>query len=191
MEHEYTVQGGRSRTSVGRYLSILAAGISAALVFILFWFVDLAKALGLPASVPSSILSLIGAGAVFTALYWLLDRRAWRWKAVAFALKVPDLSGKWECRGETLDTSGAVMKEWSGSVTIVQSWDRLRVRLRTERSGSNSDSAAIINDEADGYRLFYSYKNDPKIGETELTAHRGAHVFAFGNSASADRRIDR
>jgi hypothetical protein len=49
---------------------------------------------------------------------------------------------------------------------------KLRVRLKTDRSGSNSETAALVWDEADGYRLIYSYRNNLNIGETQLNGHQ-------------------
>lgn len=179
LEHEYTVAGGLSRVQVGRYLSLIAAAVSAAVIFLLLWSVDVARSLGLPANLPPSVLSLAGAGAVFTILYWVLNRYAWRWNLIGQVLKVPDLSGEWECRGQTINPDSSRSFTWDATITIVQSWDKLRVRLKTTQSGSNSDSAALICDEADGYRLFYSYKNDPRIGETDLSGHRGFAEITF------------
>ena len=52
LEHEYSVLGGVSRTKVGRYLSLISAAVSAGIVFILLWGVDLAKRFGVPANLP-------------------------------------------------------------------------------------------------------------------------------------------
>ena len=185
LEHEYTMLGGISRAKVGRYLSLISAIVSAIIVFILLFGVDLAKKYGIPASLPPSILSLIGAGAVFTALYWLLDRYAWRWGPIGKLLKVPNLSGDWECEGQTFNADHSHRGPWKGSVVIIQSWDKLRVRLKTDQSSSNSNSAALICDEADGYRLFYSYKNEPRIEEKDLNSHRGFAEIVFGKDLKA------
>lgn len=157
----------------------MAAAVSGAIVYLLLRAVDIAQQLGIPANLPPSILSLVGAGAVFTALYWILDRYAWQWPVISRLLKVPNLSGEWHCRGQTLNTDKTVAYDWSGTLTVLQSWDRLRVRLKTETSGSNSISAALICDSIDGYRLFYSYRNDPRIGEPELVSHRGFAEITF------------
>jgi hypothetical protein len=94
-------------------------------------------------------------------------------------LKVPDLSGKWRCIGRTLNADGSTKHDWEGTVTILQSWDKLRVHLKTSHSGSNSITAALLYDEADGYVLLYHYKNDPHIGEPELRSHRGFAELLF------------
>ncbi|WP_245515755.1 hypothetical protein [Oharaeibacter diazotrophicus] len=179
LEHEYTVLGGLSRAKVGRYLSLISAAVSAAIILALLWGVDMAKRFGVVANLPPSVLSLVGAGAVFAVLYWLLDRYAWRWTVIGKLLKVPDLNGNWSCKGKTVKTDTNPGYEWDAYITIVQSWDKIRVRLKTAQSGSNSVSAALVCDEADGYRLFYSYKNDPHIGETELRSHRGFAEIVF------------
>lgn len=189
LEHEYSLLGGFSRAKVGRYLILASASVSAVIVFVLLWAVDIAKKFEIPANLPPSLLSLVSAGAVFVVLYWLFDKYAWKWPYIAKVLNVPDLSGKWSCTGQSLNLAGEVTFKWEGQVIIVQSWDKLRVRFSTDKSGSNSNSAAIIRDEADGYRLFYSYKNDPKILETELHSHRGFAELTFNkelNSAEGE-----
>lgn len=185
LEHEYTHLGGVSRLSVGRWLAIASATVSGGIVFLLLWAVDLAQSMGLPVNLPPSVLSLVGAGVVFMVLAWLLNRHAWRWRIVQAVLQVPDLSGTWTCTGRTIGTSTNPEYEWSGTVTIVQSWDKIRIRLKTNTSASNSKSAALVKDEADGWRVFYSYSNEPRIGETELNAHRGFAEIVFDKELTA------
>lgn len=179
LEHEYTLLGGVSRLNIGRYLALISAAVSGLIVFALLSSVDLARRFGIAASVPPSVLSFVGAGTVFTALSWVLNRYAWRWKFINTMLRIPDLGGNWTCHGSTMATASNGAFEWTGEVTIVQSWDKIRVRLKTATSTSNSRSAALIRDEADGWRLFYSYQNDPKIDQTELHAHRGFSEILF------------
>jgi hypothetical protein len=188
-EHEYALLDGVNRAKVGRYLAILSGLISGAIVYVLLAIVDVAKRVGLPVNVPPTLFSLVSAGAVFAVLYWALDRYAWRWSRLAQLLRVPDLSGQWDCEGESLNQDGTVAYQWKGLVTIVQSWDKIRVRLKTQQSGSNSISAALICDKADGYVLIYHYRNDPKVGQPELNSHRGFAELTFSNdrqSAAGD-----
>lgn len=140
---------------------------------------DVATALGLSPNLPPVVFSLISAGVVYGALYWVLNTYGWKMGPIAKVLKVPDISGDWRCSGKSLNAAREVTYEWEGTVTIVQRWDRLRVRLRTSQSGSQSVSAAILHDEADGWRLMYHYRNDPKIDEPELKAHRGFAELVF------------
>ena len=183
-DHEYALLGGINRAKVGRYLSVAAAAISALVMLCVLALWDVAKALGLPPNIPPAVLSLIGAGSIFTVLYWFLDRHAWKWAPVGGWLKAPDLSGEWDCQGTTLAPDGSVAFEWSGTIKIVQSWDKIRVRLTTSTSGSNSLAAALVCDEADGFRLLYNYRNDPRVGEPELQTHRGFAELVFSPDRS-------
>jgi hypothetical protein len=173
LDHEYALLGGSNRAKVGRYLSIIAAAVSAAIVLVLLSLVDLARSLGLPANLTPSVMSLVGAGAVFGVLYWIFNRYAWRWPLVSLAVRVPNLSGEWKCTGRTYNPDGSIQHDWKANVTIYQCWDKIRVKLRTEQSGSDSIAAALTCDENDGYRLLYNYRNQPRIGEVELKAHVG------------------
>lgn len=187
LEHEYALLGGINRASIGRWISTISAALSGALVFLLLSAVDLAKALGVNVNLPPTFLSLVGAGAVYVVLFWLFDRHLWRIGPVAKLLKVPDLSGRWQCEGVPLDKGKVV--SWHGEMRIVQSWDRIRVHLTTEESTSDSLAAALQYDAAEGYRLFYHYRNQPRVGSLKLAAHHGFAelVFAEGEqSATGD-----
>ena len=179
MEHEYSVLGGLNRAAIGRYLSIAASAIAASLGTIAAWLIDLAKRIGIAEHVPALVLWPLTAGLIYMGLYWIFESRIWKWRRLSDLLKVPDLSGTWDCKGETLSEGRAV---WVGEVTIVQSWDKLRVRLKTDQSGSNSVAAALVFDQADGgFRLLYNYKNEPRIGEAELKGHRGSAELIFAS----------
>ena len=177
LEHEYALVGGYNRSHVGRWLGRLAAAISAVLVFILLALVDLARLLRIDVNLPPMVLSLLGAGAVYAALYWLFDRMAWKVGPISRFLKAPDLSGTWRCTGLRMEQQPPV--PWSGDVTIIQSWDKLRVHLETPTSCSDSVAAALVHDAAAGYRLMYHYKNQPRIGALGLTAHHGFAELTF------------
>lgn len=187
LEHEYALLEGFNRASVGRWLQVGAAAISAVIVFVLLSAVDLAKRYALDVNVPPVVMSLVGAGTVYGALYWLFSRHVWKLSAVARMLKVPNLSGTWSCEGVTLEKEPNI--DWSGTVKIVQSWDKLRIHLETEQSVSDSIAAAMLHDEAVGYRLLYHYENRPRIGATALSAHHGFAELTFAageNSATGE-----
>jgi hypothetical protein len=177
--HEYSLIGGINRERIGRYLALLAATISGWIVFVLLSAVDLARRLGVSVNLPPAVLSLVGAGTIFGILYWIFNRFAWRWRYLGLLLKVPDLRGEWQCKGKSLKADGTLDQQWNGTITITQSWDKLRIRLKTPQSSSNSVSAALVQDDMDGYILLYHYKNDPMIGEPELQSHRGFAELAF------------
>lgn len=176
MEHEYSILGGLNRAAIGRYLSIAASGIAAAFGTLVAWLINKANAIGITEHVPSVVLWPVTAGLIYVALYGLFETRIWKWSRLAELLKVPNLSGTWDCHGQTLSEKGSA---WAGEVTIVQSWDKLRIRLKTGQSISNSVAAALVYDQADGFRLLYNYKNEPRIGELELNGHRGSAELTF------------
>jgi hypothetical protein len=173
LDHDYALMGALNRAKIGRYLGLVAAAVSAVIVFILLAAVDLIQKLGLSATLTPSVMSLAGAGAVFGVLYWIFNHYAWRWPLLNLAVKVPNLAGDWNCRGTSLNPDGSLQYEWKGSISIYQRWDRIRVRLKTEQSGSDSIAAALVCDDNDGYRLLYNYRNHPHIGEVELKSHLG------------------
>jgi uncharacterized protein YndB with AHSA1/START domain len=177
--HEYVLLDGISRASIGRYITIAAAGVSAGLVFLILQVIDLAQRFGLNAHLTPSVMSLIGAFTVYAVLYALFNRKLWRLPWIGRFLKVPDLDGRWECSGVSQDEIGGTEHAWHGTVSIFQSWDRLRIRMDTPQSGSSSLVAALMHDEAGGYRLFYTYANDPRNDQPELRSHLGYCDMSF------------
>jgi SMODS-associating 2TM, beta-strand rich effector domain len=179
IEHEYSVLGGPNRAAIGRTLSLIAAAASSILVALALAAIDLARTLGLSHAIPQVVLWPLTAGLIYAGLYWLFDQHVWKLPRLSKLLRVPDLSGTWLCRGQTLKPDGSPEREWTAEVAIVQSWDRLRVRLKTPQSTSNSIAAALVYDQADGYRLLYNYRNEPRIGQPQLAGHRGSAELLF------------
>ena len=179
MEHEYSVLGGLNRAAIGRYLSIAASLIAAGLGAGVVLLIDLAKTLGWAGHVPALVLWPLTAGLIYSVLYWWFESRVWKQPKLAGLLKVPDLAGIWHCDDQTINPDKTLGQKWDGEVTIIQSWDKLRIRLKTLQSGSNSIAAALVHDQADGFRLLYNYKNDPNIDEPDLVAHRGSAELVF------------
>lgn len=176
-EHEYALLGGTNRSNVGKWLMRASAAVSAGAVFVLLAVVDLAKRLGVDANLPPTVLSLLGAGSVYFVLYWTFDQFAWKLGPVGRCLKVPNISGKWMCEGTGLHCDPPL--SWRGSVVIVQSWDRIRVRLETAQSSSDSVAAALLHETETGDRLLYHYRNQPRAGEADLHAHHGFAELVF------------
>lgn len=190
--HEYVLLDGINRAKIGRYLAMLSSVVSAAAVFSVLNLIDLAKRFGWSVHLTPSLMSLMGAATVYVALYWAFNRYLWRAQMLNGLLRVPNLEGSWSCEGVSYsdEPGGRVERSWTGTVSIVQSWDRLRIRLATAQSGSDSLVAAIRHDEVGGYRLFYNYANDPKIEQLhELTRHIGfcdMHIAADQKSADGE-----
>jgi SMODS-associating 2TM, beta-strand rich effector domain len=172
-DHEYALVGGVNRAKIGRYITLTSAIVSAGIVFVLLSAVDVAKRYNIPVNLPPVVLSLVGAGSVFVALYWIFDRFLWRLPGIGRLLNVPNLSGDWHCDGQTLNPDKTPGYVWQGTVTIAQSWDKIRLHLVTKSSASDSVAAAITYDSIDGYHLLYHYRNTPAVTSTDLAAHRG------------------
>ncbi len=184
-EHEYALIGGWNRAQIGRWLALVAGLAASGTVFLLLVGVDLAGRLGLEPQLPTVIVWPIGAGAWYALIYWVFDRFAWKVPALSRLLHVPDLAGTWECTGRSHDPAMAAPFEWSGTVTIWQTWDKLRIRLKTATSGSHSVTAALLYDPTEGYRLMYHYRNDPRVDQPEIKPHRGFAEIVFDEGLGA------
>jgi hypothetical protein len=174
-DHEYALVGGINRSTVGRYIASIAAALSAVLVFLVLLFVDVATPLGISPNVPPSVFSLISAAGVYTGLYFLFCKYLWRWKFIADLIQLPDISGRWNCYAESSysDDRHSDGTAWEAVVKISQTWDKIFITLTTEKSRSESVSAALIAEGNGNFRLLYHYKNDPRRFEDGLNAHHG------------------
>jgi len=172
-DHEYSVVG-HSRSQIGRYLAIAAALASSALVALGTWWSQIVVQFGLP---PWSnfVATPVSAAAIYVSLHFLFNK--WGWCIAFYFLGLPNISGTWACSGETRGDDNAVIYEWNGTVTISQTWEKIRVTLRTEQSSSRSVSAALIPD-GDRWMLMYSYRNEPRAGEP-LNPHLGYCELSF------------
>jgi SMODS-associating 2TM, beta-strand rich effector domain len=185
--HEYAVIG-HSRAMVGRYLGIIAGLASSGLAVLIATAITYAEQWGLLQTRAYWTLPLTAA-IFYTLGHLAFDKWAWRTWLVHFVLDIPDLRGKWDCAGETIDAStGAVTHNWTAVVTISQGWEKIRIYVQTAQSRSRSVAASIVVEEDLGYILMYSYRNEPRPGEPELKAHHGYaewHIAADGSSAEA------
>jgi len=162
--HEYTVQNGMNRSKVGKTLyslsTILTALIVSQLIRYLIWF----------ESVPTLISTVILTIILFYVIYYSFNNWIWKLRPVSGLLKLPNISGTWSCNGK----SNYENFNWHGKVQIIQSWDKIRITLITERSSSESISAVIIYDDIHGYKLVYNYENKPNsLDDTNLRTHVG------------------
>jgi len=182
LDHEYAILGGMNRAKVGRYLALVAAATSAGAVVMSSSLGLWLESKGWPRILTNWIATAVSAGIAWTALYWMLDRHAWRWPLVGRALGVPDISGDWIIEGVSLSSDGE--RIWRGTAKISQRWDKIHVRIDTAHSISDSITAALLCEPGGGHRLLYTYRNTPKIRERDLQAHRGSADLLF----AADRQ---
>jgi len=103
--HEYSIIG-HSRTTVGRYLGVLAAWIAAGSVVASGAATGIAQWLGLSDRLSHITVVPLSVAVVYPVAHWLFDRFAWKY--AGGVLKIPDISGDWQCGGVTLAEDGAV-----------------------------------------------------------------------------------
>jgi hypothetical protein len=122
----------------------------------------------------------LSSGAIFYFIYRIFDKWAWRISWVRRLLLVPDLNGVWNCAGVTLQQGDEKPnKNWTSTITVVQSWSKIIIRLKTESSESHSTSAAVVHEVGNGFRLRFSYQNTPKAQRPELKPHAGFCEIVF------------
>lgn len=175
-DHEYSIVG-HSRTSVGRYLGVVAAIVVSTLTTAGIGISNLFRGLGFPIWAQGAFAIPISAGLTYWVVHFLFNRYGWR--ALTWLSQVPDINGTWSCEGQTIGDDGSVKFVWTGTVTISQNWEKIRVNLKTATSGSNSIIAALVPEPDKSWTLFYSYVNEPKIGEAELQRHSGYAELQF------------
>ncbi len=162
--HEYTVQNGTNRSNIGKTIyplaAFLAGGLSLILIKCFSWF----------PSIPNFISTAFLTALLFFILYYSFNHWIWKSKYISKFLKFPNISGDWVCKGE----SSFENLSWQAQVKITQTWDRMRIVLITDKSSSESVSAAIIYDDIKGYRLVYNYRNQPdSLDDESLKTHIG------------------
>ena len=172
LPHEYSVIG-LDRTIIGRYLGTAAGLMASGTALLITIGFDLAKRLGFSDEGASLAIFPVNAALFYFLGHLAFDRWIWRHKFIQTILGVPDLNGEWDCQGSTKDNDGNVTHEWTATVTITQTWEKIRVYLNTGQSRSRSKSASLVKEPGRGYILMYSYQNEPRIGEPELQAHVG------------------
>lgn len=142
---------------------------------------NLAAWLDLPQSFQTLLLAPISAAALFSAIHWLFAKRFWR--LLCRWGQFPDVSGRWQCDGRTMDGS-SVVHQWEGEVSIEQDWERIRVTLATDKSTSSSCAASLLPQNDGRWLLMYSYKNQADIGHPELRDHYGYCEIRFSRDGT-------
>ncbi|MFM8477035.1 MAG: hypothetical protein ACKOEO_14750 [Planctomycetaceae bacterium] len=122
---------------------------------------------------------------LFSLLFKVIDHYVWRLALIRRLFGLPDLNGKWLCVGNQIDADGNVTKEWRATVTIKQTWSQLSIALQTDSSRSRSGPASIEFDEGHGYRLLYTYRNDPVPGQKPLVPHQGTCELIFADDCTS------
>lgn len=182
--HEYSISG-HSRTTVGRWLfwgSLILAGVA---TWMITGLVELAQIIGLGTAWADKTASLLTAGAIFPLGYLTINNWVWKMSWVKLLFGLPNIGGEWDCKGVTLDENGGIKYEWIATILISQTWEKIHVHLKTAQSESNSITAAVIKLPTGNFKLIYTYRNEPRIGEPALHQHSGCCELEFDSMESA------
>ena len=119
---------------------------------------------------------------IFGLLSHWFEHHMWKWGPMrSFAnIKTPDISGEW--KAEFRSSYDQYKTAYPGDVTISQSWSKVSVSLKAEKSHTNSEGAALIVDGGEVW-LVYEYLNEPWPAAVEtMHAHRGTCRLAVKSS---------
>lgn len=117
-------------------------------------------------------------GLFFGVIHWAFGKYIWRYQLLHKLrwVTIPDLNGKW--KGHVCSSYDDHQVKKSVTMTIKQTWNKIRVELISDNSISCSEIAAITRESSTDYFLHYCYKNEPKPSSRgTMHAHRGtAHL---------------
>ena len=120
----------------------------------------------------------VGSGAIFTLLYYLFDNFFWKIKIFGNI----DLSGKYQCEGVSKDKSQKEKDRFVGTITIKQTWTKISVNLKTDKSHSDSFMAKISQNGVGDIRLDYCYTNNTdQTNKDMVSRHTGMATIIFSS----------
>ena len=120
----------------------------------------------------------VGSGAIFTLLYYLFDNFFWKIKIFGNI----DLSGKYQCEGVSKDKSQKEKDRFVGTITIKQTWTKISVNLKTDKSHSDSFMAKISQNGVGDIRLDYCYTNNTdQTNKDMVSRHTGTATIIFSS----------
>ena len=120
----------------------------------------------------------VGSGAIFTLLYYLFDNFFWKIKIFGNI----DLSGKYQCEGVSKDKSQKEKDRFVGTIIIKQTWTKISVNLKTDKSHSDSFMAKISQNGVGDLRLDYCYTNNTNQTNKDMVSrHTGTATIIFSS----------
>ena len=120
----------------------------------------------------------VGSGAIFTLLYYLFDNFFWKIKIFGNI----DLSGKYQCEGVSKDKSQKEKDRFVGTITIKQTWTKISVNLKTDKSHSDSFMAKISQNGTGDVKLDYCYTNSTNQTNKDMVGvHTGTASIIFSS----------
>lgn len=127
--------------------------------------------------------SVIGFYGIFYAVF---DKWLWRSSLMRKLglVKLPDLNGTWV--GHVASSFDAHANKHEAKLFICQTWTRISITLRTEKSESRSLIGGIITQNSAANILDYEYGNEPRADAKDtMHAHRGTARLMLGGTGSS------
>lgn len=107
----------------------------------------------------------------YVIIYGFFDRILWKFPFFHSVglVRFPILEGSWE---GTINSSYSPTTDIKAQLLIYQTWSRMNIHLKTDKSSSDSLTATIITENKKKIEISYEYQNNPEYG-TGLEIHRG------------------
>lgn len=182
LPHEYSILG-HSRTTIGRWLGVIAGATASALYLLAGATLHFLEESTLTSWIPEIIFWPLSAGLIYAGIHFLFNSIIWKCEWSRKLLKIPDISGTWECEGKTMDQNGTITHVWKATITIIQTWEKIKVLSKSERGKSDSVIAALMNEGTKGCRLMYRYSYEANAGEP-VNSHVGFCDLSFNEDLS-------
>lgn len=177
--HGYIIEGKR-RHSVVFWLAVLSILAGVGLTYVVDLIIgELEKIDGTQIIILlySAVFS-VSAGAIFAILYCLYDNYFWKIKI----FKNRDLSGKYKCVGVSKDKSQKEKDRFTATIIIKQTWTKISVNLKTDKSHSDSFMAKISQNGVGDIRLDYCYTNNTdQTNKDMVSRHTGTATIIFSS----------
>ncbi len=174
--HDYAIFG-HDRAMIGRWLGVASILIAGGIAQLLL---DAYKWTGIEAFGKATVTTAL----VYFVLHWIFNNLVWKLPV----FKIPNLSGTWDLKGQTLNEDGGIKYDWDAQVGIEQTWKDIIIHLKTSNSQSYSQTATLAKRHGPlgGWLLNYDYKNEPATDQAyELNAHKGYCQIEFNNELTS------
>lgn len=125
-----------------------------------------------PIFIPFILIIGFGFSLIFGIFYLIFDNLLWQ---IIPGINSQKISGTYLCDGY----SNYKISEWTGVVTIKQTWSKILISLKTENSYSQSYMANIEVLDDGNIVLYYCYRNDPNGKLKILHKHEGTSAIIF------------
>lgn len=176
--HGYTIKGE------SRINPIILIGVASYIIYIIFRYC-LNTAIDIGLFNYSYVIIPITFSFIFGLLFNIVDKYLWKCHIVNRLLKIPNISGRWKCVGESFKKSSSELQEkgviniepqynWEADINIIQTWTSICIILTTRQSGSKSFMAQIEAIDDSYCQLTYAYANMTSAGaDTDMRNHEG------------------